>query len=257
MKGAPYDRNSSFLRGGATAPGRIREAFWGDSANSCTEEGFDILSANRLVDDGNLDTSDYLTLGKALIPFLKKGNKVITLGGDYSITYPLIRAYSEVYPKLNILQIDAHTDLYNDFEGDLYSHACPFARIMEEGLTLRLVQVGIRSVTPHTKAQAEKFGVEMFEMRNWKEVPSLIFKAPLYISLDLDGIDPAFAPGVSHHEPGGLSVREVLTLLRTLKGEIVGADIVELNPTRDLVDMTAMLAAKLLREIAGIMMKQG
>lgn len=256
IKGAPYDRNSSFLRGGAMAPSRIREAFWGDSANSCTEDGFDIVKTELLEDSGNLEVKEYHSIGDQLIPLLRQGNKVITLGGDHSISYPLIKAYAQIYPTINIVQIDAHTDLYDNFDGDKYSHACPFARVMEEKIAVRLVQVGIRSVTPHTRAQADRFGVEMYEMRNWEGVPDLVFEGPVYISLDLDGLDPAFAPGVSHHEPGGLTVREVLQLLKGIKGEIVGADIVELNPIRDLVDMTAMVGAKFLRELAGIMMKQ-
>ncbi len=214
IKGVPYDRNASFLRGAAMAPERIREAFWGDSANSCTEEGYDVLAENRLRDEGNLPTSSYLSLGEPLIPLLQEGHRIITLGGDHSISYPLLKAYQQVYPYLNILQIDAHTDLYDSFEGDRHSHACPFARIMEEKLATRLVQVGIRSVTPHTRAQAARFGVEMWEMKDWHETPKLSFDAPLYISLDLDGLDPAFAPGVAHHEPGGLTFREVLNVLR-------------------------------------------
>ena len=126
---------------------------------------------------------------------------------------------------------------------------------MEQGLADRLVQVGIRTLNPHQAEQAEKYGVEIHPMRglDLARVPRS-FANPLYLSLDLDGIDPAFAPGVSHHEPGGLTTRQVIELIQGLDAEIVGADIVEYNPLRDFQNMTAFLAAKLLKEIAAKMM---
>ena len=90
---------------------------------------------------------------------------MLTLGGDHAITYPILRAYGPHYPDLTILHIDAHPDLYDELEGDRLSHACPFARIMEAGLARRLVQVGVRTLNPHQRQQAERFGVKIFEMR--------------------------------------------------------------------------------------------
>lgn len=141
-------------------------------------------------------------------------------------------------------------------EGNRYSHACPFARIMESRPTDRLIQIGIRTLNPHQREQAEKFGVEVHEMRHWKDDIDLRLKGPIYISLDLDVFDPAFAPGISHPEPGGLSPREVFGLLQGIRAPVVGADIVEYNPLRDLNDMTAMLAAKCLKELAGKMLER-
>jgi arginase family enzyme len=152
------------------------------------------------------------------------------------------------------LHLDAHPDLYDELEGNRYSHACPFARIMEEDLVVRLVQVGIRTMNPHQRAQAERFGVEVIEMRDWPPGPVFDFDGPVYLSLDLDVLDPAFAPGTSHHEPGGLSTREVLGLVQNLRAPIVGADIVELNPVRDPVGITAMAAAKLMKEVLALML---
>jgi arginase len=122
---------------------------------------------------------------------------------------------------------------------------------MEQGLAERLVQVGIRTLNTHQAEQAKKYGVEIHPMRglDLAEVPKS-FNNPLYISLDLDGIDPAFAPGVSHHEPGGLTTRQVIELIQRIDTEVVGADIVEYNPLRDFQDTTAFVAAKLLKEIA-------
>ena len=125
---------------------------------------------------------------------------------------------------------------------------------MENGLAAKLVQVGIRTLTPHQAAQAEKYQVEIHTMRDLDLSSLSKFENPVYLSLDLDGIDPAFAPGVSHHEAGGLSSREVIELIQGLDAEIIGADIVEYNPHRDHQDMTAFLAAKLMKEILAKML---
>jgi arginase family enzyme len=156
---------------------------------------------------------------------------------------------------LTILHIDAHADLYDSFEGDRYSHACPFARIMEEGLAARLVQVGIRTMTRHQREQADRFQVEVIDMRRWETgVRPLIGPSEtVYLSLDMDGIDPAFAPGVSHPEPGGLTVREVVSLIQQLDAPLVAADVVECNPEVDPSGITSYVAAKLVKEIAAAM----
>jgi agmatinase len=185
---------------------------------------------------------------------LARDTGVLALGGDHSVTYPLLRAHARHGVRPTILHVDAHADLYDEFEGDRLSHACPFARVMEEGLATRLVQVGIRTLTAHQRAQAERFGVEMVEMRDFRADLEFDLEPPVYVSLDLDALDPAFAPGVSHHEPGGLSTRDVIALLHGLEGRIAGADLVELNPTRDIHGMTAMVAARLAKELAGLML---
>ena len=123
---------------------------------------------------------------------------------------------------------------------------------MEDGLCRRLVQVGIRTMTPHLLAQAERFGVEIYGPDACADAPVETLEGPLNVSLDLDGLDPAFAPGVSHHEPGGLSTRDILAVLARVPGPIVGADVVEYNPARDIHDMTATLAAKLVKELAAL-----
>ena len=107
----------------------------------------------------------------------------------------------------------------------------------------------------HQRRQAERFGVEVIEAWDWHRGRALELEGPLYLSLDLDVLDPAYAPGVSHHEPGGLSTRELLELIKQLPAEIVGADIVEYNPERDTHGMTAMVAAKLLKETIARMLE--
>lgn len=254
LLGIPYDEKSSFLRGSALAPDRIRQTLHNGSSNYVSENHVHILEDVKLNDLGNLSVQSYPSIMEQLLPILSANIPTLTLGGDHSITYPIVKALHQHHSSpFELLLFDAHTDLYDEFEGDRYSHACPFARIMEEGLVSRLVQVGIRTVSKHQQEQAERFGVEIITMRDLDRLSKLAFAAPLYISVDLDGFDPAYAPGVSHHEPGGLVPRDVINFLHHLTVPIVGADIVELNPTRDHADMTAALAAKMLKELVGIM----
>jgi arginase family enzyme len=155
---------------------------------------------------------------------------------------------------LSILHLDAHNDLYDVFEGDRYSHACPFARIMESGLADQLVQVGTRTTSGHQRDQADRFGVEIVDMNRFVRGERWTLRHPVYLSLDVDVLDPAFAPGISHREPGGMSVRDVVGIIQSIDVPIVGADLVEYNPRRDIDDMTAPVAAKLLKEILDVML---
>ena len=187
---------------------------------------------------------------------INDGALPLVLGGDHAITYPILRAVSRQYGKMSILLFDAHPDLYDELDGNRFSHACPFARIMEEGLAKRLVQVGIRTMNAHQKAQADRFGVEIHEMRFFDSRSfDPVFAEPVYLSFDMDALDPAYAPGVSHFEPGGLSVRDVISIIHKVKVPIIGADIVEYNPKHDVHNMTAMVAAKLVKEIGGMILK--
>ncbi len=257
--GLPTDSHSSFLRGAAAGPAAIRAALASDHSNMAAENGLE-LGVGILVEDiGDLplreDSDDPARIGEAVAAVARDGVVPIALGGDHMVTGPIVAALASVHGPLNILHVDAHPDLYDDFEGDPLSHASPFARIMEAGHARRLVQFGIRTMNAHCRAQAARFGVEVIEMRDFATDRVPIPDAPLYISIDLDGFDPAFAPGVAHHEPGGLSVREVLNVLHRVSGPIVGADIVELHPARDINGVTATLAAKLVKELAALAAK--
>ncbi|MBT6337871.1 MAG: agmatinase [Desulfobacula sp.] len=252
--GIGFDQNSSFQKGPALAPNRIRESYFSSSSNLWSEKGLDLGSLHLLYDLGNIDfktdVDPFNQITNSAKAVLDQGNHMICLGGDHSITFPVIKAYAQKYDCLNILHLDAHPDLYDSLDGNIYSHACPFARIMEKKLAKRLVQAGIRTMTGHQREQAEKFGVEVKEMKDGIDwLDELEFEGPVYLSLDLDCLDPAFAPGVSHHEPGGMTTRQVIDIIHRLKGKIIGADIVEYNPDRDFASMTSMVAAKLLKEI--------
>jgi agmatinase len=256
--GVPFDENSSFMRGPIEGPAGIREALRSDSTNLCSETGLDLSADPRWKEIGDLSlfpgSQALRQIESAVSGLLQRDLRVVTLGGDHSITYPILRAHAHRHDGLEVLQLDAHPDLYDEWTGNRYSHACQFARVMEEGLVRRLVQVGVRAVTPHQREQAKRFDVEMIEMRQWRPDRLPRFAGPLYVTLDLDSLDPAFAPGVSHHEPGGLSVREVIGILQDLSVPPVGADIVELNPRNDPSGVTATVGAKLLKEILGRML---
>jgi len=253
VQGIKFDEKSSYQKGPKLAPPLIREALNCGSSNLFAEKGNSIENSS-IEDKGDFEISEYFDIEEITRNHLNLNYKIFTLGGDHSITFPIIKAYHEKFPKLDILHIDAHSDLYDNYNGDMYSHACPFARIMENGFATRLVQVGIRTLNTHLVEQAKKYNVEINQMKNLDLSTIAKFENPLYISLDMDGFDPAYAPGVSHHEPGGLSSRQVIDLIQNLEAEIIGADIVEYNPNRDFQNMTAFLAAKMMKEILGKMM---
>lgn len=265
LLGIPHDEHSSFIRGAAEAPPAIRAELFSSAYNMWTETGIDLGGPGILVDEGDavLDGSHdaWEEIEAAVLRVVQHGQPTICLGGDHAITHPIVRAFRKRYERLSILHFDAHPDLYENFEGDPRSHASPFARIMEERLVDRLVQVGVRAATGHQRDQWARYGVEVIEMRQMERALSAApqgslpwrFEAPVYISLDLDVLDPAHAPGVSHREPGGMSTRQVIDILHAIEGRIVGADIVEYNPRQDFAVVTATVAAKLLKEIAGTM----
>ncbi len=258
--GFRYDDNSSFMRGTADAPPLIREAFFSESSNLWSETGIDLSQPHIFFDVGDVfptaDKDMMVAIEDSIDHLLTNKLHPLSLGGDHSITYPIIRAVSKRYPSLSILHFDAHPDLYDEFQGNRFSHASAFARIMEEKLVKRLVQVGIRTINGHQREQAARFGVEIYEMKDWRDDLEFNFETPVYISVDMDGLDPAYCPGVSHREPGGLSTRQVIDLIHRVKQPVVGADIVEFNHRMDSCNVTAMVCAKLWKEISGQMLEK-
>jgi arginase len=253
LLGIRYDGSSSFLRGAADAPPLIREALWSDAGNAWTEDGTD-LASGVVQDAGDVipsaDEAGRTEIETATERILASGRRPLVLGGDHSISFPVLRAVRRYHPRLAVLHLDAHPDLYDEFEGDRFSHACPFARVMEAELADRLVQVGIRTMNAHQRQQAERLGVEVIEMKDWRDGTLLPFDGPVYLSLDLDVLEPGLAPGMSHREPGGLSVRQVLAIIQSLEAPLVGADLVEFNPANDPTGLTAAVCAKLVKELA-------
>ncbi len=258
--GAPTDCNSSFRRGPARAPALVRAALFSDMGNAAAECGAEIGRDIELVDLGDLPLTegpgDDALISAATRAACAAGAVPLLIGGDHSVSFPAVAGVAAAHGAVTILHFDAHPDLYDELGGNRRSHASPFARIMEAGLATRLVQVGIRTLNAHQRDQAARFGVEIVSMRDFLATHVPIPAAPLYVSIDLDGLDPAFAPGVSHHEPGGLSTRQLLDVLARITGPIVGGDIVEVNPDFDINGMTAAVAAKLVKELAAIAIRR-
>jgi arginase len=261
LLGVPLDANSSHLRGPALGPAAIRAALHSGSGNHSSEASVEVVGELDDIGDvavanevGSYADADLITA--AIREQLAVGRQTITLGGDHSITYPILRAFREYHDDLIVVHVDAHPDMYDDLDGNPLSHASPFARALEEGCMTKLVQLGIRTATPHQREQGARWDVTMLSPRQLGDFDSAALSGPIYLSVDLDGLDPSVAPGVSHHEPGGLTVRELLDIIDALPGPIVGADVVELNPTRDVVDMTAMVGAKLVKEIVAAMLER-
>jgi arginase len=259
LLGVPHDENSSFMRGPAEAPDRIRSELVSDAYSQWTETGVDLGAGGRLVDRGDVKfdgaTDAWAAIERDVARAMEAGGPLICLGGDHAVTHPILRAVRRRHARLTILHVDAHPDIYHAYQGNPRSHASPFARIMEEKLADRLIQVGLRTINDHHREQFERFGVEAWDIARWEETAKLEIDGPVYLSVDIDALDPAYAPGVSHREPGGLSTRQVIGLIQSVRAPIVAADVVEYNPRNDISNLTALVAAKLVKEIAGMMVR--
>ena len=253
LTGLPTDCNSSFLRGPAAAPAAIRAVLKSAMGNPCASTGMDISSPDVLIDTGDAplqeNGGDFERIAAAAQAAFAKGGAVF-LGGDHFVTWPVIEGLVRTgHAPPHLVHIDAHPDLYPDFDGNRNSHASPMARLCEAGRLKSLTQIGIRTINAQQRAQIERYDVRVFAPDALPLAKADLPCSSTYVSIDLDGLDPAFAPGVSHHEPGGLSVREVLAIIAALPGPLIGADIVELNPARDINAMTAAVAVILLKEL--------
>jgi len=253
LLGFEWDAGSSHARGPALGPSIVKRLLRSEASSSYSFDltpmgdaiaGYDIPA---LPEDG---AAARAVIEASVAAAIAAGERPLSIGGDHSVTFPILNAVSAKYGAVNVLHIDAHPDLHEDYEGDPFSHASPFARAHEAGLIARHVILGVRCWDPHQKVQAERYGVTILGAQEQDRIPADLFDAPLYLSIDLDGLDPAFAPGVSHPEPGGLSTLDMLSIIRRIKGPLVGADIVELNPERDPMLATARVAVWLIKEIA-------
>ncbi len=186
LLGIPFDGNSSFLKGCALAPPRIRLMDTDGSANRFAENGLEIIEGENYLNLGDLSFEDsnpnkaFAKIWENVAKHLLSDDKLMFFGGDHSVTYPIIDAFSEKYEGLNILHFDAHPDLYDNFEDNPFSHASPFARIMETGKINSLTQVGIRTLNSHQRQQVEKFGVTVIEMKDFNYDFISDLQPPLY-----------------------------------------------------------------------------
>lgn len=256
LLGFEWDASSSHARGAALAPTIVKRLLTSEASSSYSIDLTDMRDAiagydiPALPEDG---AAARALIERTVAVTIARGETPLSIGGDHSVTYPILKAVAAKYGPVSLLHIDAHGDLHEDYEGDRFSHASPFARAHEEGLVKRHVAVGIRCWDPHQKAQAKRYGVTILGAHELDRIPAELFEGPLYLTIDLDGLDPAFAPGVSHPEPGGLSTLDVLALIRRVKAPLLGADVVELNAERDPMLTTARVVVRLVKELAATM----
>lgn len=260
LLGFGWDASSSYARGPAMAPRTIQSLLFNEASSPYSLSGQDVSQLLTAGDFPALGSDAALVRGQitaTVLHHLAEGRTPISLGGDHSITFPILQAFKQQHGPVNVLHIDAHSDMFEELNGDRYSHACPFSRSLEAGCIKKLVQVGIRSTSPEQRAFAANHDVLMLGADGLDDIPADFFNQPLYLTIDLDGLDPAFAPGVSHPEPGGLTTREVIGLIHRITGPLIGADVVELNPERDQGLQTAGVAVRLVKEIAAKMAQPG
>lgn len=255
--GLPDDSQSSFRRGAARGPERIRRAYSAACYNSTSESGMDL--AGRVFDAGDITPREsweataaaFREFAASLFP---AGKIPFFAGGDHAVTVPILEALSVLGEPVHILQIDAHPDLYLEFEGSATSHACVAARLLEMDHVLSVTQYGIRTMNDPQRHAAAAYASRLRihfarELTGALPLPTHIPDgAPVWLDVDLDGFDPSFAPGVSHPVPGGLSPRQVLNFIQAFRWNLVGMSVVECNPDADFHDHTALLAARLLHE---------
>lgn len=252
--GLPYDGTASYRAGSRFAPDAIRQAsFW-------NLETYDPLLDADLLDhpvcdlgDLHLESSsgpeDYVRQAEQAIKHLPDNIPVIGLGGEHTVSLPLIEHALKRHPGLNVLVFDAHTDLRDEYDGSRFSHACTVRRIIDRIGPDRVFMVGVRS---GTKPEFD-FGKEKNLFYSVEDLLSVfdneqILSSPLYVSIDIDAFDPVEAPGTGTVEPGGVTWREAEHIFyRLAKGNLVGADIVEVAPSLDSSGRTAVLAARIVR----------
>jgi agmatinase len=271
--GVPFDSGTSYRSGARFGPRKIREAsllLWGHNQVL----GIAPLEHLKVIDYGDVDVvpvdiqSSMDAIEREVSTLLEAGLTVAALGGDHSISLPLLRAHASAYGPLAVVHFDSHPDTWDfEYPSHPYSHGTPFRRAIEENLvdTAAYFQVGIRGSTSGAQDldQARGLGARVitidqaFEMGIAEvitEIQRTIGDRSLYVSLDIDAVDPAFAPGTGTPEVGGFSSYQILQLVRGLRGlNLVGFDLVEVSPPYDHGEITAILAANLAFEFLSLL----
>ncbi len=266
--GVPFDNATSFRKGASAAPAKIRHLTPHVSAG--TEDGYR-LAGLRVCDYGDvfvdLNWERYFATVETQAAQVLRHPFALFLGGDHSVTIPLAAAFSRaVTGRFGLLHFDAHPDLMDEFEGHRWSHACTDRRVLElPNIEPRhLVFVGLRSwvddevaflaqhpeIGVHTARDVYRRGVEVVAQ---EVVAQLHDVDAIYLTLDIDGLDPAYAPGTGTPEAGGLSTRQLLELLRVVFARLPvrAMDIVEVAPPLDFSDITSAAAVKVIYEVFG------
>jgi len=248
--GCPLDSTSTFRSGTKVAPQAIREVSWGlETYSPPLDRDLEDL---RICDIGDLNLPQdnlkraFEEIEACVATVIGNGKFPVLIGGEHLISLPSVRELSRHHPDLIVIQLDAHADLRQEYLGEPLSHATVMRRIIDIVGEKGIFQIGIRSGTREEMSYAKEIG----SLHEGEEVLIKARGRPVYLTLDLDILDPGVAPGVSTPEPGGFTFEEVISLISSLSSlRLVGFDVVELSPPYDPTQQSAIAAAKLLREI--------
>ena len=270
--GIPYDEATTSRPGARYGPRAMRDVSTNWAFRDGTEPFYDgevgseLLGGVRFIDTGDIDLpptvpperSHPLIAGR-VGRLLEHDLFPVVLGGDHSITFPILKAFAG--RRLHLVQFDTHMDYWNDEGGMLYTHASPIVRSHESGIVQRVTQYGIRGL--HTSSDqidlARKRGVTSFWCEQAKRTPVDELVAHIepgenvYITFDIDSLDPCIAPGTGTPEPGGFTYYEAKAIVRAVaqRSHVVGMDMVEVNPLYDPMEITALHAVRLIFDTVG------
>lgn len=259
LYGMPMDWTVTFRPGSRFGPARIREA-------SLVHEEYSHYLRRELTEITYYDAGDIpLAFGNAekslqqIASFVGKvldlGKIPLGMGGEHLVTWPVVQEVYKRYPNLAVIHIDAHADLRTEYEGEPYSHSTPLRKISELIGGEHVYQFGIRSMTKEEVMYTEEAGIHFYPFDVLEPLQKCLPELegrPVYVTIDIDALDPAHAPGTGTPEPGGITSKEMLAAIHAIaksKVQVVGADLVEVAPVYDHSEQTPILAAKLLREM--------
>jgi agmatinase len=271
--GAPFDGATTFRAGARFGPAAVREA---SLLLRPYNEALDVapFATVQVADAGDAPAnpieveSAHETIARSASAVIELGGRVLGVGGDHSVSLPLLRAAAAAHGPLSLLQLDAHTDTWDSYFGSRYTHGTVFRRAVEEGLidASSSVQIGLRGslYSAEDLADNRALGFSTLLAREFDaagvsgalDLARSRLRSPTYVTVDVDVMDPAFAPGTGTPEAGGLTSREVLALLQGLAGldvRLAGADVVEVSPPYDPTGATAVAAANIAYELIALL----
>ena len=274
--GVPFDAGVTYRPGARFGPAAIREGSrllrpYNPALNISPFEGMQVVDAGDLAVNPFDIQAALGAVQQGLQELSSDGRPVVTLGGDHTVALPALRAMHAQYGPVALVHFDAHLDTWDTYFGAPYTHGTPFRRAWEEQLLLpdQTMHIGIRGPLYSSQDLHDDAGMGFsivhareFEEVGVAEVIARIRKrvgdAPVYVSIDIDVLDPAHAPGTGTPEIGGLTSRELLAIIRGFDGaRLVGADVVEVSPAYDHAEITAIAAANLAYEFVSLMAKAG
>ena len=254
--GVPYDKTSSFRSGASLAPKEIRNASWNfETYNPRT--GFDIKDV-KIHDYGNLDVKNdnpkemVHKVNDFTSRIISKNKFPIAIGGEHSITIGIVKAFPR---DISVVSLDAHIDFRKIYENEQFNHACVTRRLVDHVSIKNIAVLGIRSAEKEEFDEAKNLGLFYIDSMDIKEMgikkainetKNYLKNKKIYLTLDIDVIEPAYAPGTSTPEPFGLNPIDILKCIESFSSNLVGFDIVEVCPQYD-NGQTSLLAAKLIR----------